>query len=114
MGTKREPLAGGAEGAGEAVPKGEPVHEFAGGVGDGRGLTLVHFSAQPMPCWSHLPVSPCLIDWGKIMQSTYAMERAYVELKRCTSVSPWRRAGRWNRADVKSRGRITWRRFVRG
>jgi hypothetical protein len=26
------------------------------------GLTLVHFSAQPEPVWSHLPVSFCLID----------------------------------------------------
>jgi hypothetical protein len=23
-----------------------------------QGLTLVHFSAQPKPFWSHLPVSP--------------------------------------------------------
>jgi len=35
-----------------------------------QGLTLVHFSAQPQPFWSHLPVSPayvspCEIDWGK-------------------------------------------------
>jgi hypothetical protein len=30
-----------------------------------QGLTLVHFSAQPKPFRSHLPVSPCLIDWGK-------------------------------------------------
>ena len=28
-------------------------------------LTLVHFSAQPEPFWSHLPVFPCLIDWGE-------------------------------------------------
>jgi hypothetical protein len=28
-----------------------------------QGLTLVHFSAQPKPL--HLPVSPCLIDWGE-------------------------------------------------
>jgi len=31
-----------------------------------QGLTLLHFSAQPKPFWSHLPVSPCLIDWGGI------------------------------------------------
>ena len=31
------------------------------------GLTLVHFSARPEPFCSHLPVSPCLIDWGKTM-----------------------------------------------
>ena len=36
-----------------------------------QGLTLVHFSAQPKPFWSHLPVSPCLIDWGGIMHPTY-------------------------------------------
>ena len=30
-----------------------------------QGLTLVHFSAHPKPFWSHLPVSPCLIDWEK-------------------------------------------------
>jgi hypothetical protein len=36
----------------------------------GQGLTLVHFSAQPQPFWSHLPVSPCLIDWGKILHPT--------------------------------------------
>ena len=30
-----------------------------------QGLTLVHFSAQPKPFWSHFVVSSCLIDWGK-------------------------------------------------
>ena len=30
----------------------------------GQGLTLVHFSAQFKPFWSHLRVSPCLIDRG--------------------------------------------------
>jgi len=24
----------------------------------GQGLTLVHFSAQPKPFWSHLPCTP--------------------------------------------------------
>ena len=47
----------------------------------GQGLTLVHFSAQPKPIWSHLPVSPCLIDWGKIMHPTYPTKCAYVEPK---------------------------------
>ena len=47
----------------------------------GQGLTLVHFSAQPKPFWSHLRVSPCLIDWGKIMHQTYPTNRAYVDLK---------------------------------
>jgi hypothetical protein len=36
-----------------------------------QGLTLVHFSAQPKPFLSHLLLSPCLIDWGKIMHPTY-------------------------------------------
>ena len=35
-----------------------------------QGLTLVHFSAQPKPFPSHLPVAPCLIDWGGIMRPT--------------------------------------------
>jgi len=43
----------------------------------GQGLTLVHFSAQPKPCWSHLSFSPCLIDWGEI--PTYPAKCAYVE-----------------------------------
>ena len=34
-------------------------------------VTLVHVSARPKPFWSHLPVSPCLIDWGNIMHPTY-------------------------------------------
>jgi len=46
-----------------------------------QGLTLVHFSAQPVPFWSHLPVSPCLIDWGKIMHPTYPTKCAYVEAR---------------------------------
>ena len=53
-----------------------------------QGLTLVHFSAQPKPSWSHLPVSPCLIDWEKIMHPTYPTKSAYVEPKSGTSVSP--------------------------
>jgi len=40
-------------------------------AGKRQGLTLVHLSARPKPFWSHLPVSPCLIDWGKIMHPTY-------------------------------------------
>ena len=45
----------------------------------GQGLTLVHSSAQPKPFWSHLSVSPGLIDWGQIMHSTYPTKCAYVE-----------------------------------
>jgi hypothetical protein len=36
-----------------------------------QGLTLVHCLAQPRPCWSHFPMSPCLIDRGGIMRPTY-------------------------------------------
>jgi len=36
-----------------------------------QGLTLVHFPSQPEPFWSHLPVSPCLIDKLQIMHPTY-------------------------------------------
>ena len=45
----------------------------------GQGLTLVHFSAQPKPCWSHFSLSPCLIDWRKFMHPTFPTKRAYVE-----------------------------------
>ena len=50
-----------------------------GGGGHRQELTLVHFSAQPKPFWSHLPVSPCLIDQGKIKQPTHPTKHAYVE-----------------------------------
>ena len=46
-----------------------------------QGLTLAHSSAQPKPFWSHLPESPCLIDWGKIMHPRYLTKCAYVEPK---------------------------------
>ena len=39
-----------------------------------QGLTLVHPPAQPEPFWSHLPVSRCVTDWGKIMHPKYATE----------------------------------------
>jgi len=45
------------------------------------GLTLVHFTAQPKPFWSHLPASPCLIDEGKIMHQTHPTNCAHVEPK---------------------------------
>jgi len=48
-------------------------------AGARQGLTLVHFSAQPKPFWSHLPVSPCLRDWGIIMHPTQPTKCAYVE-----------------------------------
>jgi hypothetical protein len=49
--------------------------------GTDQGLTLVDFSAQPNPFWSHLPMSPGLIDWGKIMHPTYPTKCADVEPK---------------------------------
>jgi hypothetical protein len=45
----------------------------------GQGHTLVHFSAQPKPFWSHLPVVPCLINWREIMHLTYPTKCAYAE-----------------------------------
>jgi surfactin synthase thioesterase subunit len=45
----------------------------------GQGLTLVHFSAQPQPFWSHLPVSPCLIDRETIMYPKNPTKHAYDE-----------------------------------
>jgi hypothetical protein len=57
----------------------------------GQGLTLSHFSAQPKPVWSHLSVSPCLIDrWNcvplsnrpmELMHPTYPTKCANIELK---------------------------------
>jgi hypothetical protein len=52
-----------------------------------QGLTLVHFSAAPKPFWSHLPVSPCLLDWGKmtthqrIQQNVLTLSRNLDECK---------------------------------
>ena len=46
-----------------------------------QGPTLLHFSAQPKPFRSHLPVYPCLIDRGEIMHRTYPTKCAYVEPK---------------------------------
>ena len=43
-----------------------------------QGLTVVHFSAQLK---SHLPVSPCLINWRKIVHPTYPTECAHDEPK---------------------------------
>jgi len=47
----------------------------------GQGLTLLHFLAQPKPFWSHLPVSPCLIDLGGVMHQTYHTKCACAEPK---------------------------------
>jgi hypothetical protein len=49
-------------------------------LGERQGLTIVNCSAQSKPFGSHLPLSPCLIDWGKIMHPTYPTRCAYVEL----------------------------------
>ena len=46
-----------------------------------QGLTLVHFSAQPQPFWSHRPASPSLIDWENIMHPTYPTKCAHIEQK---------------------------------
>jgi len=53
----------------------------AAAASGGQGLTLVHFSAQPKPFWAHHPVSPCPIDWGKIMHPTCPTKCADVEPK---------------------------------
>ena len=44
-----------------------------------QGLALLHFSDQPKPFWSHLPVSLCLIEWRNFTRPTYPKKRAYVE-----------------------------------
>jgi hypothetical protein len=46
-----------------------------------QGLTLLHFSAKFEPFWTHLRMSPSLIDWGKVMHPTYPTKCAYVEPK---------------------------------
>ena len=58
-----------------------PVLEAVLKTQRGQGLTLAHFAAQPKPFWSNLPVSPCLINCGKIMHPTYPTKCAYVEPK---------------------------------
>jgi hypothetical protein len=67
-----------------AGPWGSP-DRFNGGDAEaavpGRGLHSVHRSAQPKPVSLNLPVSPRLIDWGKIMHPTYPTNCAYVEPK---------------------------------
>ena len=55
--------------------------EMATALAKGQGLTLVHSLAQPKPFLAHLPVTPCLIDWRKLMHPTYPTRCAYVELK---------------------------------
>jgi len=50
-------------------PAGLPVDDE---LADDQGLTLIHFAAQPKLFWSHLPVSPSLVDWGEIMHPTYS------------------------------------------
>jgi len=48
-------------------------------------LTLVHFSAQRKPFWSHLPVFPCLVDWGK--SCTQLIQQTVLTLSRKVDVS---------------------------
>jgi len=75
------PVGEGGHGAGGAV-RADPAG------GDGQGLTLVHFAAQPVPFWSHLPGSPCLIDWGEIMHPTYSHKMCLRRVEKWKSVSP--------------------------
>ena len=56
-----------------------PTHHFAAAAAFMQGFTLVHISAQPKPCWSHLCLSLCLIDWGKIMHPSHPAKYANVE-----------------------------------
>jgi len=78
--------------------------------GGGQGLTLVHFSAQPKPFWSHLPVSHCLIDWGKPMHPTYPTKYAHVESKSGRGSAPGRRRG-WQRGRGRQQRRGRWELF---
>ena len=69
------------------------MHDAGGGgavcgPGGGQRLKLVHFSAQPKPFRSHLPVSPYLIDCRKIMHPTYPTKCAYVEPKSGRALAP--------------------------
>ena len=81
-----------------------PRHRHRVSTAENQGLTLVHFSAQPKPFWSHLPMSPCLIDWGKIMHPTYPTKCAYVELRSGRVLAPAEN-GRdyYTRADINER-----------
>jgi hypothetical protein len=83
----------------------------------GQGLTLVHFSAQPEPFWSHLHVSPCLTDRGesctqRIPQNVLTSSRKVEECEpltrgrctRCSSTTPAPSRGKAERVDsIKTR-----------
>jgi hypothetical protein len=56
-----------------------------------QGLTLVLCSAQPNTFLSHLPLSPCLIDWGEIIHPTIP-QKVLTSAETWTSVSPCRPA----------------------
>ena len=76
-----------------------------------QGLTLVHFSAQPKPYWSHLPMSLCIIDWGEIMHPTYPTKCSYVKRKSGRVWAPsWRRrsAGDRSSRSTSRRPRSRW------
>jgi hypothetical protein len=47
---------------------------------DGRGLHSSTFQFN-LSCFGELPLSPCPIDWGKIMHPTNPTNCAYVEPK---------------------------------
>ena len=78
----RAVVSGGAKGAAAEAPPGQWLASRKNNRSK-QGLTLVHCSAQPKPFWStsHLPVSRCLIDLGKIMHPTYPTKCAYFEPK---------------------------------
>jgi hypothetical protein len=67
-----------------------------------KGLHSCTFPAQPKPFWSHLPVCPCLIDWGGIVHPTYPTKCAYHTLiRKLDKCKPW---FLWDRA-LGGRGR---------
>jgi len=81
--------------------KTDVLHIYSNVLRDQRqGLTLVHFSAQPQPFWSHLHVPPCLIDWEKsclqrIPQSVLTLSRKVDECKPLSSGTRRRPTSTW-------------------
>jgi len=67
-----------------------------------QGLTLVHFPAQPKLFWSHLPMFPCLMDWGKIMQPTLSHKLCLRPAEKRTSLSPCCQDCRGNKQCIAS------------
>jgi len=69
----------------------------------GQGPTLVHFSAQPKPFFSHLPVSPCLIDWGKSCTQRIA-SNVHMLSRKVDECKPLARGGRGQGGQGQGRG----------